>query len=129
MCAPAPKCRALSRWTILGRGFESKVSPEGGGDFFSSECVSPAALVCAGVPDRDALNEKSIIAAGKPERSVVTTCAYCGVGCTFKAEVKGEQVIRMVPYKGGKANEGHSCIKGRFAYGYATHKDQKSSSR
>ncbi len=30
----------------------------------------------------------------------------------------------MVPYKGGKANEGHSCVKGRFAYGYATHKDR-----
>ena len=30
----------------------------------------------------------------------------------------------MVPYKAGKANEGHSCVKGRFAYGYATHKDR-----
>src|SRR6202012_4289056 len=70
------------------------------------------------------LNEKSVIEHGAPKRSVLTTCAYCGVGCTFKAEVKGEQVVRMVPYKGGKANEGHSCVKGRFAYGYATHKDR-----
>ena len=61
---------------------------------------------------------------GTPEHSVVTTCAYCGVGCSFKAEMKGEEVVRMVPYKAGKANEGHSCVKGRFAYGYATHKDR-----
>ena len=68
--------------------------------------------------------EKSVIEMGMPERTVVTTCAYCGVGCAFKAELKGDTVIRMVPYKAGKANEGHSCVKGRFAYGYATHTDR-----
>jgi formate dehydrogenase major subunit len=30
----------------------------------------------------------------------------------------------MVPYKDGKANRGHSCVKGRFAWGYATHKER-----
>ena len=30
----------------------------------------------------------------------------------------------MVPWKDGKANRGHSCVKGRFAWGYATHKDR-----
>ena len=55
---------------------------------------------------------------------MVTTCAYCGVGCSFKAEMRGEEVVRMVPYKDGKANRGHSCVKGRFAWGYATHKDR-----
>ena len=55
---------------------------------------------------------------------MVTTCAYCGVGCTFKAEMRGEEVVRMVPYKDGKANRGHSCVKGRFAWGYATHNER-----
>ena len=59
-----------------------------------------------------------------PEHSVVTTCAYCGVGCSFKAEMRGEELVRMVPWKDGKANRGHSCVKGRFAYGYATHKER-----
>ena len=70
------------------------------------------------------LNEKSVIEMGAPEHSAVTTCAYCGVGCSFKAEMQGERVVRMVPYKDGKANEGHSCVKGRFAWGYATAKDR-----
>ena len=70
------------------------------------------------------LSEKSLIEIGQPEHSVVTTCAYCGVGCTFKAEMRGEEVVRMVPYKDGKANRGHSCVKGRFAWGYATHKER-----
>jgi formate dehydrogenase major subunit len=107
--------------TISGRGFASRVSP-GGGDFFSSECVSCGA--CVQACPTATLNEKSVIALGVPDRTVVTTCAYCGVGCAFKAEMKGDQVVRMVPYKAGKANEGHSCVKGRFAFGYATHKDR-----
>ena len=59
-----------------------------------------------------------------PEHSVITTCAYCGVGCSFRAEMKGQEVVRMVPNKDGHANHGHSCVKGRFAFGYATHKDR-----
>ena len=72
----------------------------------------------------DALREKTVLALGRPSHSAVTTCAYCGVGCQFKAEMRGEEVIRMVPYKDGKANRGHSCVKGRFAWGYAAHKDR-----
>ena len=55
---------------------------------------------------------------------MVTTCAYCGVGCAFKAEMRGEEVVRMVPWKDGKANHGHSCVKGRFAWGYASHRER-----
>jgi formate dehydrogenase major subunit len=61
---------------------------------------------------------------GMPTRSVETTCAYCGVGCSFTAEVRGDEVVRMTPSKNGGANEGHSCVKGRFAYGYASHGDR-----
>ncbi|MBZ6078390.1 formate dehydrogenase subunit alpha [Microvirga puerhi] len=107
--------------TIQGRGFDSRVSP-GGTDFFGSECVSCGA--CVQACPTATLNEKSVIELGKPEHSVITTCAYCGVGCSFKAEMKGNTVVRMVPYKDGKANEGHSCVKGRFAWGYATHKER-----
>jgi formate dehydrogenase major subunit len=107
--------------TIQGRGFDSRVSP-GGLDFFGSECVSCGA--CVQACPTATLNEKSVIELGTPEHSVITTCAYCGVGCSFKADMKGSTVVRMVPYKDGKANEGHSCVKGRFAWGYATHKDR-----
>lgn len=107
--------------TIAGRGFDSRVAA-GPTNFFESECVSCGA--CVQACPTATLQEKSIHAYGQPEHAEVTTCAYCGVGCSFKAEMQGERVVRMVPYKGGKANEGHSCVKGRFAYGYATHKDR-----
>ena len=108
--------------TIDGRGFASKVAASADENFFDSECVSCGA--CVQACPTATLMEKSVIDHGQPEHSVITTCAYCGVGCSFKAEMKGDQVVRMVPYKDGGANEGHSCVKGRFAWGYATHKDR-----
>ncbi|MFM7598666.1 MAG: formate dehydrogenase subunit alpha [Actinomycetota bacterium] len=107
--------------TIVGRGFESKVSP-GGRSFFDSECVSCGA--CVQACPTATLEEKSVIDLGMPTRTVETTCAYCGVGCSFKAELRGDELVRMVPSKSGGANEGHSCVKGRFAWGYATHTDR-----
>ena len=107
--------------TIQGRGFESKVSA-GNKDFLDSECVSCGACVQA-CPTATLL-EKTVIEAGTPEHKVTTTCAYCGVGCSFDAEMKGEEVVRMTPSKEGGANHGHSCVKGRFAWGYATHADR-----
>ncbi|ADI30809.1 formate dehydrogenase subunit alpha [Methylotenera versatilis] len=107
--------------TISGRGFESKVAA-GVTDFMNSECVSCGA--CVQACPTATLIEKTVIEHGVPEHSVTTTCAYCGVGCSFDAEMKGEEVVRMVPNKNGGANHGHSCVKGRFAWGYATHKDR-----
>ena len=108
--------------TIEGRGFESRVAAGQSESFLDSECVSCGA--CVQACPTATLNEKSVIEIGTPERSVTTTCAYCGVGCSFRAEVRGEQVVRMVPAKDGQANHGHSCVKGRFAWGYATHRER-----
>jgi formate dehydrogenase major subunit len=108
--------------TIQGTGFRSKVSAGIDEGFLNSECVSCGA--CVQACPTATLNEKSVIELGTPEHSIETTCAYCGVGCTFRAEMKGDQVVRMVPAKSGKANDGHSCVKGRFSFGYATHKER-----
>ncbi|WP_310531479.1 formate dehydrogenase subunit alpha [Novosphingobium sp.] len=109
--------------TVDGSGFASAISAGQAGDsFLSSECVSCGA--CVQACPTASLQEKAVKDIGLPERAVVTTCAYCGVGCTFRAEMKGEQLVRMVPWKDGKANRGHSCVKGRFAWGYANHQDR-----
>src|ERR1700722_8490749 len=108
--------------TIQGRGFDSKVSASQAESFLDSECVSCGACVTA-CPTAT-LSEKSLIKAGQAEHSVITTCAYCGVGCSFRAEMQGEEVVRMVPNKDAHSNHGHSCVKGRFAIGYATHPDR-----
>jgi formate dehydrogenase major subunit len=112
--------------TIQSRGFDSTVSASQNQPFMESECVSCGA--CVESCPTGALIEKSIVALGQPEKVTTTTCAYCGVGCSFKAETKGEgaetEIIRMAPNRHGHANKGHACIKGRFAYGYATHQER-----
>jgi formate dehydrogenase major subunit len=108
--------------TISGRGFESRVTAGQNDSFMDSDCVSCGA--CVNACPTATLMEKTVIAKGQAEHSVNTTCAYCGVGCGFKAEMKGAEVVRMVPWKDGQANEGHACVNGRFAWGYATHKDR-----
>jgi formate dehydrogenase major subunit len=79
-------------FTIAGRGFDSRVSPGMQESFLGSECVSCGA--CVQACPTATLNEKGVIEIGKPEHSVVTTCAYCGVGCAFKAEMRGAAVLR-----------------------------------
>ncbi|PSS58739.1 formate dehydrogenase subunit alpha [Pseudomonas sp. BBP2017] len=108
--------------TITGRGFASRVAAAGGDNFLDSECVSCGA--CVQACPTATLMEKSVVELGQPEHGVITTCAYCGVGCSFRAEMQGDQLVRMVPDKNGQANHGHSCVKGRFAWGYATHPDR-----
>ena len=108
--------------TMEGRGFDSRIVASQDEPFLTSECVSCGA--CVEACPTAALSEKSLAAAGQPERTVTTTCGYCGVGCSLNAEVKGEAVVRMVPNRKGGANAGHACIKGRFAYGYTTHADR-----
>jgi formate dehydrogenase major subunit len=108
--------------TVDGRGFESKITAGQNESFMDSECVSCGA--CVSSCPTAALEEKSVIEIGLPEKSTVTTCAYCGVGCAFNVETRGDDVVRMTPFKDGKANEGHACVKGRFAFGYTSHKDR-----
>jgi formate dehydrogenase major subunit len=108
--------------TLVGRGFESRVAASQNENFLDSECVSCGA--CVQACPTATLTEKSLIQYGQADKSVVTTCAYCGVGCSFRAEMQGARVVRMLPNKDGHANHGHSCVKGRFAWGYATHPDR-----
>ena len=108
--------------TIGGRGFASEVVASQNEPFAASECVSCGA--CVKACPTATLMEKSVVQHGQPERTVVTTCAYCGVGCSLRAELQGDRLVRMRPDRNGKANHGHACVKGRFAFGYATHKDR-----
>ena len=114
--------------TVQGRGFAARIAASEDQPFLQSECVSCGA--CVEACPTAALSEKSLTHAPAPRRAVLTTCAYCGVGCSFVAEVAGTaaaEVVRMVPNRAGHANRGHACVKGRFAYGYAVHPDRQCS--
>ena len=108
--------------TVEGRGLGSRIVASQNENFLESECVSCGA--CVEACPTGALSEKSLLKVPRPTKAITTTCAYCGVGCSLKAEANDTGVVRMVPDRDGAANQGHACVKGRFAYGYATHADR-----
>ena len=108
--------------SVDGRGFSSKIVAGQSEQFMDSDCVSCGA--CVEACPTTALEDRSVLEKGVPDGVTHTTCAYCGVGCGFRAETRQGEVVRMTPWKDGKANEGHACVKGRFAWGYATHEDR-----
>ncbi len=110
--------------TVAGRGFNSIIKAGWGkaNSFFNSECVSCGA--CVKTCPTGALIEKGFAEYGKPFKKTRTTCGYCGVGCSFNVETKGDNIIRAVPVDESLSNYGRSCIKGRFSFGYAKSKDR-----
>ena len=110
--------------TIEGRGFDSRVSFGAKTDTaLTSDCVScgacvqacPTATLAGKIDHRD----RHARTVGHHHLRLLRRRLF-----SFKAEMRGDELVRMTPYKHGKANRGHSCVKGRFAYGYASHKDR-----
>lgn len=52
------------------------------------------------------------------DKEVETICGYCGVGCSFVAQVRDESIKRVIPRIGIGMNNGLLCSKGRFGYGF-----------
>jgi formate dehydrogenase alpha subunit len=58
------------------------------------------------------------------ESTVSTTCGYCGVGCRLEAHVRAGRIASISPALDGPANEGHTCLKGRFAHQFSRSRDR-----
>jgi formate dehydrogenase major subunit len=56
--------------------------------------------------------------------TVTTTCGYCGVGCRLEAHVRDDAIASITPALDGPANEGHTCLKGRFAHRFSRHRER-----
>ncbi len=61
------------------------------------------------------------------DSSVTTTCGYCGVGCRLEAHARNGKVASISPALDGPANEGHTCLKGRFAHQFSRRRDRLTS--
>ncbi|MGZ4296079.1 MAG: formate dehydrogenase subunit alpha [Solirubrobacteraceae bacterium] len=61
------------------------------------------------------------------DRTVTTTCGYCGVGCRLEAHVVQGRIASISPALDGPANEGHTCLKGRFAHQFTRSRDRLTS--
>ena len=53
-----------------------------------------------------------------------TTCGYCGVGCRLEAHARDGKIASISPALDGPANQGHTCLKGRFAHQFSRSRDR-----
>jgi len=108
--------------SMAGRGFDSHIVKGSEVNFFESDCVScgACAQACPTSAISDVFESKSIVGTEKTR----TICTYCGVGCNLDvATVNGKVKSIQAPYD-AKVNEGHTCLKGRYAFGFYNHPDR-----
>lgn len=108
--------------SMAGRGFDSHIIKSYNQSFFDSDCVScgACAQACPTSAISDIFESKSVVA----DRVVRTVCSYCGVGCNLEVSVVKEKIKSIrAPYD-AEVNQGHTCLKGRYAFSFYNHLDR-----
>lgn len=105
-----------------GRGFDSHIIKSLEVNFEQSDCVScgACAQACPTSAISDIFESKSIAV----DEKVRTICTYCGVGCNLEVAVKGGKVKSIQAPYDADVNQGHTCLKGRFAFSFYNHPER-----
>ncbi|MCX6294739.1 MAG: molybdopterin-dependent oxidoreductase, partial [Bacteroidetes bacterium] len=108
--------------SMAGRGFDSHIVKSNNKTFFESDCVScgACAQACPTSAISDVFESKSIVA----DKKVRTVCTYCGVGCNLEVAVLNGKVKSIQAPYNAEVNQGHTCLKGRFAFSFYNHPDR-----
>jgi formate dehydrogenase alpha subunit len=104
--------------SMAHRGLQSTIVA-GLGRWDTSECDGCGE--CIQLCPTGAIVEKpsrELLASQKPDKSVISLCPYCGVGCQVELLVRDNRIVRVNGVEGVKPNDGRLCVKGRFGYEY-----------
>ena len=90
--------------------------------FALSDCVScgACAQACPTAAISDVFESKSVVV----DEKVRTICTYCGVGCNLEVAVKAGKIKSIQAPYDAEVNQGHTCLKGRFAFSFYNHGDR-----
>ncbi len=107
---------------MSGRGFAAQIIKGFDTNFDLSACVSCGACVqtCPTEALTDKFKTKTLIA----DKTIRTTCTYCGVGCQLDVSVINGEIKGIQAPNTAEVNQGHTCIKGRFAFQFYNHPDR-----
>ncbi len=118
-------CEEIQGEMILGmsgRGFATHIIKGFDTNFNLSACVSCGA--CVQTCPTEALTDKFTTKTLIPDETVRTTCTYCGVGCQLDVSVINGEIKGIQAPKTAEVNQGHTCLKGRFAFQFYNHPDR-----
>jgi formate dehydrogenase major subunit len=60
----------------------------------------------------------------KADEVVRSVCTYCGVGCNLEVKVKDNKVVAITAPYDAESNQGHTCLKGRYAFHFYDHPER-----
>lgn len=108
--------------SMAGRGFDARIIKGFDTSFAESDCVScgACAQACPTSAISDVFESKSISA----DKKIRTVCTYCGVGCNLEVAVSHNAVKSIQAPYDAAVNQGHTCLKGRFAFSFYNHPDR-----
>ncbi len=108
--------------SMAGRGFDSHIIKSSEVSFKESDCVScgACAQACPTSAISDVFESKSIANVQKTR----TICTYCGVGCNLEVATVGGKVKSIQAPYDAAVNQGHTCLKGRYAFSFYNHADR-----
>lgn len=108
--------------SMAGRGFDSHIVKGFEQSFFESDCVScgACAQACPTSAISDVFESKSVVV----DEKIRTVCTYCGVGCNLDIAVVNKKVKSIQAPYDAEVNQGHTCLKGRFAFSFYNHPDR-----
>ena len=109
-------------WSMAERGFNVHPVPGADTDMLDARCESCGA--CVAYCPTGALDNKMSMGAGVPDKVVMTTCTYCGVGCQFELNIKDDKIIRVTSTEKAAVNGNHLCVKGRYGYDFVHHPER-----
>ncbi|HSN72000.1 MAG TPA: 2Fe-2S iron-sulfur cluster-binding protein, partial [Steroidobacteraceae bacterium] len=117
-------CREAQANDVIGvafRGEHTKIVFDFDDPMGVSTCV--ACGECVQACPTGALSPAGGLALERPDRNVPSLCPYCGVGCQVTYHVRGDRIL-SVDGRDGPANDSRLCVKGRYGFDYARHRQR-----
>lgn len=111
--------------SMSGRGFDTHIIKGLNQSFMDSDCVSCGACsqACPTSAISDVFQSKAISATDTTR----TICTYCGVGCNLEVATSNGEILSITAPYDAEVNQGHTCIKGRYAFKFYNHQDRLNS--
>ena len=108
--------------SMAGRGFDNHIIKGFDQSFMDSDCVSCGARsqACPTSAISDVFESKSVVT----KEITRTICTYCGVGCNLDVATSNGEIMSITAPFDAEVNQGHTCLKGRYAFKFYNHPDR-----